>query len=96
MSKTIRMLLLGLVGAVALSSAGTALAAYTSPSLRVTDDRSAVTIRYTVSATDDPTAKLTFYAPTGYSASLAAPAGTTSAPSPPRAPQPTSAARCCR
>ena len=77
MSKTIRMLLLGLVGAVALSSAGTALAAYTSPSLRVTDDRSAVTIRYTVSATDDPTAKLTFYAPTGYSASLAAPAGTT-------------------
>lgn len=77
MSKTIRMLLLGLVGAVALSSSGTALAAYTSPSLRVTDDRSAVTIRYTVSATDDPTAKLTFYAPTGYSASLAAPAGTT-------------------
>ena len=39
MSKTIRMLLLGLVGAIALSSAGTALAAYTSPSLRVTDDR---------------------------------------------------------
>ena len=77
MSKTIRMLLLGLVGAIALSSAGTALAAYTSPSLRVTDDRSAVTIRYTVSATDDPTAKLTFYAPTGYSASLAAAAGTT-------------------
>ena len=77
MSKTIRMLLLGLVSAVALSSAGTALAAYTSPSLRVTDDRTAVTIRYTVSATDDPTAKLTFYAPTGYSASLAAPAGTT-------------------
>ena len=63
--------------AIALSSAGTALAAYTSPSLRVTDDRSAVTIRYTVSATDDPTAKLTFYVPTGYSASLAAPAGTT-------------------
>ena len=63
--------------AIALSSAGTALAAYTSPSLRVTDDRGAVTIRYTVSATDDPTAKLTFYAPTGYSASLAAPASTT-------------------
>ena len=77
MSKTIRMLLLGLVSAIALSNVGTALAAYTSPSLRVTDDRSAVTIRYTVSATDDPTAKLTFYAPTGYSASLAAPAGTT-------------------
>ena len=77
MSKTIRMLLLGLVGAIALSSAGTALAAYTSASLRVTDDRTSVTIRYTVSATDDPTAKLTFYAPTGYSASLGQAAGTT-------------------
>ena len=77
MSKTIRMLLLGLVGAFALSSTGTALAAYTSPSLRVTDDRSSVTIRYTVSGSDDPTAKLTFYAPTGYTASLTAPAGTT-------------------
>jgi hypothetical protein len=77
MSKTIRMLLLGLVGAFALSSTGSALAAYTSPSLRVTDDRTSVTIRYTVSATDDPTAKLTFYAPTGYTASLAQPAGTT-------------------
>ena len=77
MSKTIRMLLLGFVGAFALSSTGTALAAYTSPSLRVTDDRSSVTIRYTVSGSDDPTAKLTFYAPTGYTASLTAPAGTT-------------------
>jgi hypothetical protein len=77
MSKTIRMLLLGLVGAVALSSAGTALAAYTSPSLRVTDDRTSTTIRFTASATDDPSAKLSFYAPTGYSAALAQAAGTT-------------------
>jgi hypothetical protein len=77
MSKTIRTLLLGLVGAFALSSAGTALAAYTSAALRVTDDRTAVTIRYTVSAADDPTAKLTFYAPTGYTATLNQPAGTT-------------------
>jgi hypothetical protein len=77
MSKTIRMLLLGLVGAIALSSAGTALAAYTSPSLRVTDDRTSTTIRFTVGATDDPTAKLTFYAPTGYSAALSQAAGTT-------------------
>ena len=82
MSKTIRMLLLGLVGAFALSSAGTALAAYTSPSLRVTDDRTSTTIRYTVSATDDPTAKLTFYAPTAYSASaLLASARANSSPS---------------
>ncbi|MGZ8782943.1 MAG: hypothetical protein ACXWZB_05540 [Gaiellaceae bacterium] len=77
MRTTIRIFLLGLVGAFALSGAGTALAAYTSPSLRVTDDRSAVTIRYNVSASDDPTAKLTFYAPTGYTASLSQPAGTT-------------------
>ena len=77
MSKTIRMLLLGLVGAIALSSAGTALAAYASPSLRVIDDGSSVTIRHTVSATDDPTAKLTFYAPTFYLASLSQAAGTT-------------------
>ena len=77
MSKTIRMILLGLVGAFALSSAGTATAAYTSASLRVIDDRSSVTIRYTTSATDDPTAKLTFYAPTGYTASLGQAAGTT-------------------
>jgi hypothetical protein len=77
MSKTIRMLLLGLVSAIALSSAGTALAAYASPSLRVTDDRTSTTIRFTVAATDDPSAKLTFYAPTGYSASLAQAAGTT-------------------
>jgi len=77
MSKTIRMLLLGLVGAFALSSAGTALAAYTSATLRVTDDRTSVTIRYTVNAADDPTAKLTFYAPTGYTATLNQAAGTT-------------------
>jgi hypothetical protein len=77
MSKTIRMLLLGLVGAAALSSAGTALAAYTTPSLRVTDDRTSTTIRFTVGAADDPSAKLTFYAPTGYTASLSQAAGTT-------------------
>ena len=77
MSTTIRMLLLGLVGAFALSIAGAALAAYTSPQLRVTDDRTSLTIRYTVAAADDPTAKLTFYAPTGYTATLNQPAGTT-------------------
>ena len=77
MSTTIRMLLLGLASAFALSIAGTALAAYSSPQLRVTDDRTALTIRYTVAAADDPTAKLTFYAPTGYTATLNQPAGTT-------------------
>jgi hypothetical protein len=77
MRTTFRMLLLGLVGAFALSTAGTAVAAYQSPQLRVTDDRTSVTIRYTVAAADDPTAKLTFYAPTGYNATLNQAAGTT-------------------
>ena len=76
MSRTIRTLVLGLVGAVALTSAGTALAAYTTPKLTVADAKPAagVTISYAVEATDDPTAKLTFYAPTEYSAALAQPA----------------------
>ena len=79
MSKTIRMLLVGVVGAYALSSTGTAVAAYTSPSLRVIDDVNggSVSIRYAVSATDDPTAKLTFNTPTFYLANLSQAAGTT-------------------
>jgi len=76
MRTSIRIVLLGLVSGLALSTAGTGLAAYTSPQLRVTDDRTAVTIRYTVAAADDPTAKLHFFAPTGYTASLTQPAGT--------------------
>ena len=77
MSRTIRTLVLGLVGAVALTSAGTALAAYTTPKLTVADAKPAagVTISYAVEATDDPTAKLTFYAPPEYTAALAQPAG---------------------
>ena len=79
MNKTIRTIVLVLVGAFALSSAGTALAAYTTPKLLVTDAKPAagVTISYSVSATDDPTAKLTFYAPKEYSAALTQPAGQT-------------------
>jgi hypothetical protein len=79
MSKTIRILVLGLVGAFALSAAGTALAAYTTPRLVATDAKpvGSVTINYSQSAADDPTAKLTFYAPSEYSASLTQPAGTT-------------------
>lgn len=71
------MLVLAVVSAVALSSAGTALAAYTTPKLLVTDAGTSMTINYTQDANDDPTAKLTFYAPTEYSASLTQPAGQT-------------------
>ncbi len=77
MSKRIRTLVLGLAGAIALTSVGTALAAYTTPRLLVTDARTSVTINFSQSATDDPSAKLTFYAPSEYSASLAQAAGTT-------------------
>ena len=77
MTKAIRTLVLGLVSAVALSSAGTALAAYTTPTLLITDAPPSLTINYTQSASDDPTAKLTFYAPPEYSASLTQPAGQT-------------------
>ena len=66
MNRAIRTLVLGLVSAVALSSAGTALAAYTTPKLldhrRDRRRRRSTTRR---APRDDPTAKLTFYAPTG-------------------------------
>ena len=77
MNRAIRTLVLGLVSAVALTSAGAALAAYTTPKLLVTDAGTALTINYTQDANDDPTAKLTFYAPSEYSASLTQPAGQT-------------------
>ena len=79
MNKTIRTIVLVLVGAFALSSAGTALAAYASPQLGVFDGSpvKSVTINFSQAATDDPTAKLTFYAPKEYSATLTQPAGQT-------------------
>jgi hypothetical protein len=77
MSRTIRTLVSAVVGAIALSSAGTALAAYTSPKLLVTDARTSVTINYTQNANDDPTFRLRFFTPTEYSAALTQPAGQT-------------------
>jgi hypothetical protein len=77
MTRAIRTLVLVAAGAVALTSAGTALAAYTTPKLLVTDTAPSVTINYTQDANDDPTAKLHFFAPTEYSAALTQPAGQT-------------------
>ena len=78
MSTAIRMLLLGVVGVYALSSTGTALAVYLSPTLIVSDAPPSTTITYwQIANNEDPTAKLTFYAPTEYSASLTQPAGQT-------------------
>jgi hypothetical protein len=77
MTRLTRTLLLGLVGALALLTAGAASAAYTTPKLTVQTNGAATTINYTQSASDDPTAKLTFYAPTSYSATLTQSAGQT-------------------
>jgi len=77
MTRAIRTLVLGLVGAVALSSAGTALAAYTTPTLLITDAPLVTTINYTQSASDDATASVKVYVPAGYSVSLSQAAGTT-------------------
>ena len=65
------------VAIAALALASPAAAAYATPKLLVTEVSPSVTISYAQSATDDPTAKLTFYAPSGYSASLRQPAGQT-------------------
>ena len=62
--------MLGLAGAIALTSAGQRSAAYTTPSFSSATPARRVTINFTQSATDDPSAKLTFYAPREYSASL--------------------------
>jgi hypothetical protein len=77
MSKTIRILVLGLVGAFALSAAGTAAAAF-APRLLVTDAAplANVTINYTQSATDDPVAKLHFFIPDEYTPTVTRAAGT--------------------
>jgi len=79
MSRTLRTLLLGLVSAIALSSAGTAFAAYTTPKLVVNDAKplGSLTINYTQSASDDPSAKLHFFAAQEYQANVTRPAGTT-------------------
>jgi hypothetical protein len=78
MTPKLRALLVGLTAAVALTAVGQAAAAYTTPRLLVTDDRTgATTISFTQNAADDPSAKLTFYIPAGYTPTLTQAAGTT-------------------
>ena len=77
MTRFTRTLVLGIVGALALLTAGAASAAYTTPKLIVQQNGAATKINYTQSASDDPTAKLIFYAPTTYGSTLTQPAGTT-------------------
>jgi hypothetical protein len=78
MSRAARTIVLGLVSAIALSSAGTALAAYTTPRLVVGDGPAgATTINFTQDAADDPSSKLHFFVAREYQASLAQAPGTT-------------------
>jgi hypothetical protein len=76
MRKLTRVALLGSVATVALVIAGQALAAYT-PKLVVQMGAPGTTIKLSIPATDDPTAKLTFFAPAGTGANLTATAGST-------------------
>jgi hypothetical protein len=71
-----RVTLLGCVGALALAAAGQAFAAY-SPKLVVQMGNAGTTIKLAIPATDDPTAKLRFFAPAGTGANLSATPGST-------------------
>jgi len=61
--------------ALSLALAGTALASF-SPHLWAANAAGGVTLKVAVGAADDPTAKVTIYAPTGYQLKEPAPAGT--------------------
>jgi hypothetical protein len=67
---------LGCAGLLALAAAGEAVAAY-APKLGVQQASAATTIRLAIPSTDDPTARLSFFAPAGTTANLSASAGST-------------------
>jgi hypothetical protein len=75
--KMIRIGVTALVALVALAVAGQALATSYSPKLVVQMGAAGTTIKLSIPPTDDPTAKLTFFAPAGTGANLSATAGTT-------------------
>jgi hypothetical protein len=76
MRKTIRLGVGAVAGLTALAFASQAFASY-APKLAVQMDSAGTAIHLTIPSGDDPTAKLTFFAPAGTSASLGASAGTT-------------------
>jgi hypothetical protein len=67
---------LACAGLLALAAAGQAVAAY-APKLGVQQASADTTIKLGIPSTDDPTAKLTFFAPAGTAANLSASAGST-------------------
>lgn len=66
MTRKMRLGLLACAGILAVAGAGNALASY-KPKLAINDDATGVTINFTQPSGDDPTARLVFYAPLGYS-----------------------------
>lgn len=75
MKKSIRLAVLTATSALALAAAGSAFAVYTptlaiSPGNLTAGGAGANTIKFTSSAADDATAKLTIYAPLGYTVNL--------------------------
>ncbi len=76
MTKTIRAGVAAAAGALSLVLTGQALASY-SPKVAVQMGDAGTTIRLSIPSTDDPTARLTFFAPAGTGANLGASAGTT-------------------
>ena len=82
MKKSIRLAVLTAMGALALAAAGSAFAVYTptlaiSPGNLTAGGAGANTIKFTSSAADDATAKLTIYAPLGYTVNLSQAVGAT-------------------
>jgi hypothetical protein len=65
MKRRIWTALVGLAAIAALVAVPSALAAYTSPTLQVSQAGSAITIKAALSPDDDPTASVQIYAPTG-------------------------------
>ena len=72
-----RMLVLAAAALTAMALTGSAFAAFTTPRLAITKTANAVTVGYTQTKDDDALNRLSIYMPTGYAASLTAPAGST-------------------
>jgi hypothetical protein len=76
MTRRIRLGMLAAVGGLALALCATALAAYTTPTLKVSQTGTTTRIAATVAATDDATARATIYVPPGTQLTLSQAPGT--------------------
>jgi hypothetical protein len=76
MTRSVRAMAVVLAGAGVLLLPGSAVAAYTSPTLQVTSAGSRTTIDLTANPSDDPTERIVIYAPAGVAATVTQPPGT--------------------